>query len=249
MPASHAFVPLDEIKSAVNAFLSEYGTRIAQHTDKIGTYAEIAAYHSVIEFYRKSHFRCGVENVKQGLFRYKLTPTGNPSNFSYFSVRKSGRVYSVLTNVSVESAHAARHYFSADIVVADDQSVQMQRGPDNLEVGIRRSVFFVPNESLRTFLEIKNMSPFPELLFSFSGLLFEMMPDIFFKKVASRKRIHIAPSLVCSFAGSGHANYIRRTLLQRWHINIFTDFLSKRALEGEDLRKIADRRLKPRSLG
>jgi hypothetical protein len=125
----------------------------------------------------------------------------------------------------------------------------MQRGPDNLEVGIRRSVFFVPNESLRTFLEIKNMSPFPELLFSFSGLLFEMMPDIFFKKVASRKRIHIAPSLVCSFAGSGHANYIRRTLLQRWHINIFTDFLSKRALEGEDLRKIADRRLKPRSLG
>lgn len=249
MSAKHAFVPIEQIQLAVDSFLLRYGTRISQHTDKISSYAEIAAYHGVVEFYRSAHFRCSVENLKDGLFRYKLMPAGNPRNFSYFSARKAGRIYSILTNVSVESAHAERHYFSADIVVANDQSVQIRGKTDSAEIGIRKSVFFVPNAALRTFLEIKNMPPFPELLFSFSGLLFEMMPDVFFKKIAQLKRIHIAPSLVCSFAGSGHANYIRRTLLQRWHINIFTDFLSKRVLEGEDVRKLADRRLKPKSLG
>jgi hypothetical protein len=94
-------------------------------------------------------------------------------------------------------------------------------------------------------VEVKNLPAFPELLFSFSGLLFEITPDIFFGRLSKAERVHLAPSLVCSFAGSGHANFIRRTLIKRWHINIFVDFLRIRNLDdgSADIRTIADKRL------
>jgi hypothetical protein len=242
------FVPLADIQGSVDRFLARYGARISQHTAKISQYAEIAAYNAIISFYESMHYAAKPEQTDGAKFKYKLQPTGDPRKYSYFSLSKGSDKYSVLNNISIESAHVERHYFTGDIVITDDESFAVRTKEDNSAIGIRRSTFSIPNGAVRTFIEVKNMAAFPELLFQFSGLLFEIMPDIFFGKVAKRKQTHLAPSLVCSFAGSGHAMYIRRTLLKRWHINIFVDFLTHRSLDADDVRLISSRRLKFKAL-
>lgn len=239
------FVPLETIKRSVDRFLAKHRTQIYAHTDKISYYAEISAYNAIIDLYKQLGHKVKPANFVKDKFRYKLQPTGDARKYSHFTLSRSGQQTVVLNNVRVESAHGERLYFTADIVVANANAVQMMTQAEVAELGMRRTAFAIRNVDVKTFIEVKNLPAFPELLFNFSGLLYEIMPDIFFGKVSKRVRTHLAPSLVCSFAGSGHANYIRQSLLGRWHINIFSDFLKVRKLHsgGEAIRLIADKRL------
>jgi len=241
------FVSQELILGRLHGFLNKHSASLGKHLSKISQYAEVASYNATIDYYSSMKYKCTAVNLFSNGFHYKLMPTGDPDKFSYFVIEKGKERFFVFSNTSIESAHVSGLYFTADIVVAKDKAGRTL--PESIaETGKKRTVYVVPNDKLCTFLEVKNLQAFPELLYNFSGLLYEMMPDIFMSKVSRLKRTHLAPSLICSFAGSSYASFVRGKLMSRWHINIFLDFLKggklSEDLAGDKIRLISSNRRK-----
>lgn len=238
------FVPIPDIQRSVDSFLRRYSATISGHSRNMSAYAEIAAYNAIIDHYVSVlRYKGAPSHIIAGAFKYKLQPTGDPRNFSHFRLTKRRRSFDVFNNISIESAHVARHYYNADVAVVAARSLRIESKESGSAAGHARTTYSIANRDVQTFFEVKNLPAFPELLFSFSGILYEIMPAIF-RGQRSKRKFHISPGLICSFVGSGHSMYIRKALLARWHINIFVDVLFTRKLSArheEDLRYIGNR--------
>ncbi len=81
-----------------------------------------------------------------------------------------------------------------------------------------KKVDFVPNLHLMTFFECKFMSPFPELIASFIGLVTVLKPDCLIIK--KRTNQHIAPTLVCANNGSKNSYRFANVVQSKHDINI-----------------------------
>lgn len=226
------FVPLSQVEGHVKRFLRGYGKRLADQTDKIAYFCQMTAYNAYVRYYRDElGWSVFVKQTKNDKFRYKLQPTGNPHNYSFFELSKDGETIWVLNNVQVESAHDAWHFFAPDIVVSRAASIISHKAAIARKVGYERTVYSVKNADLVTFGEVKNIAPYPELLFSFQGLVFELMPEVFFNRMPLRASAdHPAPALLCSFEGSRHAKIVLHTLESRFRVNVLTRFLTFKRL-------------------
>ena len=121
-------------------------------------------------FYQKG-YRINLMNPYGGrnVFRVKLSPRGNPQNFSYLSA--SGQnTYSIANNIGIETQHIIHHIFLPKLVITPD--IVILNG--DLMSMIPRNYFksCVSNINLEAFIECKNLNPFPELLATFEGLTF-----------------------------------------------------------------------------
>lgn len=74
-----------------------------------------------------------------------------------------------------------------------------------------------------TFCEVKNMLPFPELLFSFMGIVNELKVAVMGNSQQRVHPLHIAPSLMISGKPSSPVSRIQGSLEGRYAINIFFD--------------------------
>ncbi len=150
-------------------------------------------------------------------FRYKVSSTGHTENFSYFEAvdRASDAVTCIFHNTKIQSAHHEHLYYTPDVAVCSGHgsiTVPMKSG---------RKHSFVLNSELLSFVEVKHLPPFPEALFSFTGLVLEFLPGFIQHKVMfDNKQVHLSPMLVFTGVPSDHSEKIREELTKRYGINI-----------------------------
>lgn len=213
-----------ELLKDISSFIVRNGAFFKQNAKRMSDLFEMSIYNDAIRYYRRKKYDLtAMKLMRDGTFRYKLSPAGLAENFSYFVVKKAvgrGRKrhdvsYEVHHNIKVQSAHDDHIYYTADVSVVICHGVRtvMQRS------GKRHS--YVANENLVTFFEIKNMNPFPEVLFGFSGLVLEVFPRLIDKTLPyGSGKGHLLPSVVFSGVGTVHAKHVADSLSGRWGFNV-----------------------------
>ena len=230
--------------TSIQKFMQRHKTFLSQQSKRISDYFEMTCYNDIVRFYQKNQFQTEIKNLnKDGSFLYKLSPTGYPENFSFFRVKKTyknGKVfeYDIYHNVSVESSFNKGIYYTPDISIANANHIST----DKSHYRGKKKQKYIKNTELQSFLEVKHLNPFPEVLFSFSGLVLELMKEIPDNNPSIQKPKHIAPCIVFSGGGNDHTNRIQSILMERYNINIlFGLFYKPNQLFGKKLNKIGKR--------
>lgn len=199
----------------IEGFLDNYSSLFRNQGSRISHFFEMSCYNNVVKFYETNGFEVLPQNLQQGVFKYKISATGKPENFSHFLVSKivKGSLYEfeVHHNLSIECAHEQDIFYTADISVIKKDSIE-RISPATYSV--KRSC--CKSINLQTFFEVKHLAPFPELLFSFAGI-----PDSFLTR-RSRSNVvkHLAPSLLVSGRANFHSEKIKKYLENRYDVNI-----------------------------
>jgi len=147
--------------------------------------------------------------------RYKIGANGNPSNFSYFLVSRTlrGKFYEfeIHHNLSIECPYESEIFYTADVsVITKDSIVRISPETYTQQRSCCRGA------DVQTFFEVKHMSPFPELLFSFVGI-----PENLLKKEERTNAVkHLAPSLLMSGKANPHGYKIKDYLESKYSVNI-----------------------------
>jgi len=213
----------------INGYLNRHRTYVAKQAKRINEYFEMSAYNSVVQFYENNGYKVEVRNLLNGSFRYKLSPTGYPDNFSYFEIRRVYKLrggkrrvhrFEIHHNLAVESSIEKGIYVTPDISVISKGGIRELKDSRYFFTG-HRAYYYAATESLNTFCEVKNFNPFPALLFNFMGLVSEITNDVFRGQQPTARPKHIAPSLMLSGNGNYHTRKIKESLTQRYPINIF----------------------------
>ncbi len=199
----------------IELFLNKHSSLFRLQGTRISHFFEISCYNYVVKFYENNGFKIFPQNLKQGVFRYKISAGGNPDNFSHFLVSKNVRrnyyEFEIHHNLPIECAYERDIFYTADISVIKKDSIERISPPTYL---MKRSC--CKSINMETFFEVKHLSPFPELLFSFTGI-----PDSFLTKDPRNDIIqHLAPSLLMSGRANFHSEKIKKYLEGRYGINI-----------------------------
>ncbi len=226
----------DLLRKDIENFLKKYNSFLPQKLSKIAIFFEITCYNYIIKFYRNSSYLVEPKNLdeKNGAFRYKLSPTGYPENFSYFLVKKTYRyrknpkefLYEVRHNIPIQSYHDPNIFVIPDIVICD--GIFREKKDKRYYKGMRKLVF-IPRDHVITFAEVKHYNPSPEMIFNFVGLVNELMPYLLkpIEKTYDKKLPkHLAPTLMISGKGNYHASLIRKSLQKRYIVNIILGLFS-----------------------
>lgn len=220
---NNPFKDINEFMHEINGFLSGYNINSYNHAKRISDYFEISVYNSVVQYYRNNNFVACAKNIVNNVFRYKLSPAGNPKNFSYFIVSKkyirNNKIFEfeIHHNIAIESARSQSIFVTPDVSVIDVNSISNTN--DFYISG--RNYSSVKNRNLITFFESKNLNPFPELLFNFIGIINEIHTKSFYSTNVMKDPLHLAPSLMLSGSSNIHTSKIKMELEMRYQINIF----------------------------
>jgi hypothetical protein len=209
-----------ELKTEITTFINIYKTTIVNHVDRMSDYFEMSCYNYIVKFYQITNYNVSICNLQNGAYRYKCSPSGIQSNFSHFKIEKTvdevNHEFEIHHNLAVESAHNQNIYTTPDISVIKINSVKYRN--DIYETKIKLS--FVEQANLISFFEVKQFNPFPELLFNFIGVINELAPQIINKTTLELKSKHLAPSLMISGAANKQTKAIKKSLEERYCINI-----------------------------
>jgi hypothetical protein len=197
-------------------FVQQYGYFFRMNAKRISSLVEISVYNSLVQHYESQGFQVAGANLgPKKSFKYKLTSSGLAENYSHFTAEKNGKVFQIMHNVSIQSAHDAHLYFTADVVVVEKNGATTQ----TLKSGRRHS--FVANGDLVTFAEVKHINPFPEVLFNFTGLVLEFMPGLIEKRYDIQDSgDRLCPIITFTGVASEHSEKIQDSLTNRYGFNI-----------------------------
>jgi hypothetical protein len=199
----------------IEKFLIKHATTFGLQGSRISHYFEMGCYNDVVKFYEKNGFTVSPQNLKGTQFHYKISAHGDPDNFSHFAVSKAlgDKVYEfeIHHNLSLECPYESEIFYTADISVINKGSIVRTR-PETYAK--KRS--FCRGFNLQTFFEVKHISPFPELLFSFVGL----PENILMNENRNPEVRHLAPSLLMSGRANFHGEKIRKYLEGKYNVNI-----------------------------
>ena len=210
----------------INRFMTRHSPFLSLQSKRISDYFEMTCYNDVVKYYENNKYTVLPANLQSdGSFRYKLSSTGLTDNFSCFEVTKkyskSGAKYEyeIHHNLAVESAFKTHMYYAPDICVIKKGGVTKRKKKGAFFNG-KRAFCCAENPQLQTFFECKHLYPFPEVLFSFTGLVLELMPEIIDRKQSNHLPRHIAPAIILSGGGNLHTNKIQDSLTGRYNINV-----------------------------
>ncbi len=199
----------------IEKFLEKHSTTFSFQGSRIGHYFEMSCYNDVVLFYKNTGFTVIPKNIKENVFRYKISALGNTSNFSYFLVTKTVKgvkyEFEIHHNLAIECPYEKDIFYTADISVITQGSV-VRISPNTYKM--KRSCCCGVN--VQTFFEVKHMAPFPELLFSFTGIPENML----LKEGRSKKVLHLAPSLLMSGRANFHGEKIKEYIENKYDLNI-----------------------------
>lgn len=226
----------------ITNFANKYKTTVVNHSKRTSNYFEMTCYNYIIEFYEKSGYVVSVQNLQLGKYKYKCTTQGIQSNFSFFLVTKSnGRrkiKFEIQHNLNVQSSHDRDIFTTPDISIIKQGKVKNS----NNYYDTNRTFSYVENNNLISFCEVKQFTPYPELLFNFIGVLNELRKEYMINEGKAGELPHIAPSLMISGKPNKQTGKIRDILQKRYCINIFYDlFYSANSIFSK--RKIKEIRL------
>jgi len=223
------FKDVNELKKEIIAFANKNRAIVQLHSKRISDYFEMTCYNFIVEYYEKLGFNTSVANLQKNEFRYKCSPAGIHSNFSYFIFEKQIEnekiAYEFHHNLSIQSAHDNNIFCTPDMVVIKNNSAQFT----SEYYASKKRFSFVDNSNMITFFEAKHFTPYPELLFNFIGILNELKIDFENINTEQSTDLNIAPSLIISGKENNQTKRIKISLERRYKLNIIFDiFFSKR---------------------
>ena len=123
MKRTTPFKASSDFEKELTDFSKRYKTILADHAKRISDYFEMSCYNFIIKYYEKKGYVLSVQNLQGGKFKFKCSPTGLLSNFSYFkAVKKEDNeevsVFYIYHNATVQSSFDASVYTTPDIVVS-----------------------------------------------------------------------------------------------------------------------------------
>lgn len=209
--------------SSVRSFLSRNGTVFRDQGSRISEFFEMCCYNNVVDFYRQKKFSVAPHQLdKTGAFVYKLKASGSHENFSFFRVSKKVRnvnwEFDIHHNMQIECIHQPGLFYTADIAVLSANGVERKH------VAVyRQKRSYCPADKVQTFFEVKHMSAFPELLFSFTGILDN------FSHSGGRVNlpVHIAPALLLSGNLNSHTDAIAQYISSRYNGNVLAALFAR----------------------
>lgn len=215
------------MEEEIISFLNKNRTFLRNQADRISDYFEMCCYNYIVKYYLAMDYSIQADNLIGKGFRYKLSPSGYPENFSFFKISKKivedGKEmmadFEIHHNLTVQSCFQEDIFLTPDISVINSNSIVCDQNHYLVE-HTSKKFCFVKNEDLQTFCEVKQFNPFPELIFSFTGLYSEMISE---KKSFDSRIEHIAPSLMISGKGNTHTEVIRKSIEKRYPSNIVYD--------------------------
>lgn len=218
-------------------FVRRNGYFLRQNAHRISQLVEVAVYNSIVDYYRARGYALQAENLgPKNSFRYKISSAGLAKNFSFFKATcpTSKAVICIFHNTKIQSAHHDHLYYTPDVAVCADSGSVTQK------LKSRRDHSFILNTHLLSFAEVKHLPPFPEALFSFTGLVQEFMPAFIAGAVlVDSEHVNLSPMLVFTGVSSEHSETIRTELGRRYGINIVfgTQKTNGRVADFDVLRK------------
>ena len=211
------------LEKEITSFVNKFKATVQNQAKRISDYFEMSCFNYIVEFYENKGYTISIENLQQGKYRYKCSTSGIQDNFSHFKIiKKVGQrnyEFEIHHNLAVQSSHNEEIFTTPDISIIKKGKVKTTIG--FYETKTRFSHTLQPD--LITFCEVKQFNPFPELLFSFIGVVNELRPEIIINKAKEIKPIHIAPSLMISGKPNKHTLKIKESLENRYHINVIYD--------------------------
>jgi hypothetical protein len=210
----------------ISSFVGRNGGTFNQLAKRMSDLFEMSVYNDIVKYYIRKKYNIKIIHLKRdGTFKYKLSTSGLKENFSYFKCEKQSLIngetsvvqIEIHHNLKVQSAHDEHIYYTADISVCWENGTVTQLQAN----GFRHS--YVKNDKLINFFEVKNLNPWPEVLFGFSGLVLEVMPKFIDGTIKpSVNGEHLTPSIVCSGLGGDHVEKVARSLSNRYGYNIIS---------------------------
>lgn len=216
-----------ELIKDISSFTQRNGALFKDLAPRISDLFEMSVYNDVIKFYKRKRLDIEVCNLlRDGTFKFKLSPTGLSQNFSYFKIKHDdNNFYEVHHNIKIQSSLDLHIYYTADISVTRKDGVTT----DKQKNGKKHS--YVKKENLISFFEVKNMNPYPEALLNFNGILLEFFPELITNKAMlniSVRKQHLTPSIVFSGVGSEYTQGMVKTLVARYQHNIIIGLFTKK---------------------
>ncbi|MCL1670517.1 hypothetical protein [Elizabethkingia ursingii] len=212
-----------EFEKEIIEFANKNRLEIVEHSKKISDYFEISTFNNLVKYYKIKGYTVNPANLINGKYRYKCSPAGIQSNFSYFLIKKRIRnvdyEFEIHHNLAVQSSHCEDIFTTPDIVVINKSSIKYSEE----YYSTKRTFSYVENNNMKTFCEVKNFNPFPELLFNFIGVLNELRKEYLEGNLQNDSPVQIAPCLIISGKGSKPTNLIKERLETRYNVNIIYD--------------------------
>jgi hypothetical protein len=212
-----------EFETEITVFVNKYKTTVVNQAKRTSDYFEMSCFNYVVRYYELNGYTLEVKNLQGGKYRYKCSPAGIQSNFSHFEAtivingKKLG--FEIHHNLAAQSAHDSSIFTSPDISIINKGRVKYTK--DYYDT--KTTFSYVENANLKTFCEVKQFNPFPELLFNFIGVLNELKKEYIVNNGVELNPIHLAPSLMISGKPNRQTNNIKISLEDRYWINIIYD--------------------------
>lgn len=212
-----------EFEKELIEFSNKFKMTIVSHSKRISDYFEISCFNHLVKFYELNGYTLLVDNLQSNQYRYKCTTMGIQSNFSNFVAQKTfeGKLeeFEIQHNLAVQSSHDKELFTTPDISIIKKGKVIVV--DDYYDT--KRKFSYVKNTDFITFCEVKNFTPFPELLFNFIGVVNELQKNIINNQNKKSKLTHISPSLMISGKPNKQTLRIKNSLESRYRINIIYD--------------------------
>ena len=213
------------------AFSNRFKTLIADHSKRISDYFEMSCYNLIIRYYEEKGYELTVQNLQGGEFRFKCSPTGLLKNFSYFRAKKKEEskgadIFYIYHNATVQSSFDINVYTTPDIVVSKTDKPSETKD----YYATKKTLSYIPSESLITFCEAKHLTPFPELMINFIGSVHELKPDCLCEGKNVQEIDHIAPSLLMSGTFGKPTKRIKNSFEKRYFVNYFDNLFEDVAI-------------------
>jgi hypothetical protein len=217
------FKDVTEFEKELIDFANKFKTTIVSHSKRISDYFEMSCFNHLVKFYELNEYKLIIENLQNNQYRYKCSTSGIQSNFSNFVAQKlvKGKLveFEIQHNLAVQSSHDKELFTTPDISVINKGKVIVVE--DYYDT--KRKFSYVENKNFITFCEVKNFTPFPELIFNFIGVVNELQKEIITNKTKKSTLIHISPSLMISGKPNKQTARIKKSLENRYQINIIYD--------------------------
>ncbi len=241
MKKTTPFKAPSDFEKELTDFSNKYKVLLAEHAKRISDYFEMTCYNLVIRYYEKKGYELEVQNLQGGKFKFKCSPTGLIKNFSYFKASKKrdqgiDEVVYIYHNATAQSAFDKKVFTTPDIVVSNSNTPAETKD----YYTTKKTLSYIPRESLVSFCEAKHLTPFPELMLNFIGTVHELKPDCVDDNKEHPDSDHIAPSLMMSGTFGRPTRRIQHSFEKRYYVNFFDNlfedisvrlFLSKYGIE------------------
>jgi len=214
------------LKQQIQEFLSSHRATFAQEVNRTSCFFELAVFNDLVRYYETNGYLVSPQNLrkKNRQFVYALSPSAKPENCSYFLaekryIRRDSKYFEIRHNLRIQSAHNDDIFVSPDYAIIDGKKIRSTKVPHYYNG--KADYFYIESKHVRTFAETKHYYPSPELVLNFVGLVNEIMPPLIEGNVPSQLPRHFGPSLFVSGVGNVHINKIKKSLAERYKINVF----------------------------